>query len=259
MSTTQPDLEFLLSSLKQHAQVGQIIVSNKAADAGHIIHIDDEKQPVDSLTQVSLSELRSIVSSTADGKFRPLKSAPNLKSGWIYSYADSSQLKDALDIIYPGFVSDFYYLHSNQNEHLGYFSFAGRQTGMYKATGSLSESELSHVIAGCCQENFCQKLRWWDSQSNPSQPISQNPEINIPCLEPCAPFMELARIQAKCEQSDKINVEMSQREWDVIVAALDWTSKNPPSQLKDGEVYNVKNPKRTSILMSKISTLTSKS
>ena len=60
----------------------------KAAKTSHVYH-----SPNDAVELAKFSD---------DGKYRPLKTAPNLRHGWRLELADLAALQQALDFFYPG-------------------------------------------------------------------------------------------------------------------------------------------------------------
>jgi hypothetical protein len=76
-----------------------------------------------------------------------------------------------------------------------YRAFTERQTGMYRITTKLSDSDVAGVIRACCAKESCLKRRLWTI----SGLETDSPETKsiIPCLEPCAMLLESARTAAR--------------------------------------------------------------
>lgn len=256
MGSKQPDIDYLIEAISDALIIGQVKVNHGEGNGFVLHHVEDSSEggTENSLEEMTLDGLESLVSTAASGHFRPLKSAPNLKGGWIFRAGDSDQLFLALDVIYPGFVADYYFV-SREGEKIApdYFEFSGRQTGMYRLTGKISPKDLGYVVNGCCDRQFCLKSRRWTFDGD--TPDGDGDPSIIPCLEPCAPLLELARIQAKASQTPPIELEFSDREIDVIKAALESGLHHPPADLREGEVYNTRNPKRIRIVLSKLNAI----
>jgi hypothetical protein len=148
--------------------------------------------------------LRELAQTTESGAFRPLKSAPNLRRGWIADARSVPELGRALDSLYPGFIPDWYATHMDSaredsrptaaikagshggasvpasREHAGsaplaarkdlvtsYRDFTNRQTGMYRITQNLTDEQAAAAIRACCHVRFCLKQRLWTVQGQP--------------------------------------------------------------------------------------------
>lgn len=161
-------------------------------------HVDDAAADSASLDTVALTALRDLPQTTAAGAFRPLKSAPNLRSGWQLALRDSDSLCLALNILYPGAVADWFSARSPTPPVTNYRDFTARQTGMYRITASLAGAPAQAAVAACCAREFCLKRRFWTVEGlAPDAPPSKSA---IPCLEPCAVMLEFARKVARWEQ-----------------------------------------------------------
>jgi hypothetical protein len=72
--------------------------------------------------------------------------------------------------------------------------FAVRQTGIYRRAARLSDAEAGAVTRACCDARFCLKRRWWTVKGLAADEPSA--KSIIPCLEPCALLLDLARLAA---------------------------------------------------------------
>lgn len=253
MHFDHPAIDHLLNQIDGELVIGQIVLRKDAAN-WLLLHLADSQADPAHLKACSISELRRIASHNSSGRFRPIKSAPDLMQGWWFRTGSRAHLVDALDAIYPGFVADYYHFsQSGSAAAQTYWDYSQRQTGMYRVTQLISPEDLSDAVSGCCDARFCLKSRQWSGPSIPPDPPAQ-PSI-IPCLEPCAPFVELARIQAKSSQSPQITTPLSERDFDALNYALGLAIQNPPDDLREADVYNIRNPRRLLILLAKIKRL----
>ncbi len=91
----------LAAVLSDNSRFGQILIQSKGSGGFVLCHRDDEnscgleifKKPEDALR---------IARSDDAGKYRPLKTAPNLRHGWRLEVVDLGELQRALDCFYPG-------------------------------------------------------------------------------------------------------------------------------------------------------------
>jgi len=248
----RPDIDFLVSSIESSFEVAQVRIAVRPNGQYELrSKIDFEKSKED-LQNLELSDLRDWINTTESNQFSPLKSAPNLKPGWVFLAKDPLELAEALEIIYPGYVSD-YYKFSTQGDSVAqdYPDYTSRQTGMYRSTSALDSEDIADMVHGCCDAKFCLKSRQWQWANGGFKDEMGSPS-NIPCLEPCAVLLELARIQAKSKLSDQISISFSDRELDVIEGALKAHSEKLPNGMREGDVFKVNHPKRIQIIMEKL-------
>lgn len=256
MLEVHPGIGLLLSSFDHECGIGQVVCRRESAGSSDteeftLHHAADSEQSPEDLQTEDVTGLRKLAAHRADGGFRPIKAAPNLVQGWIFRTRSRQELHDALDALYPGFVADYWYLNQHGSEAAQHYrDFSGRQTGMYRVTQLITDEELRNVVEGCCDARFCLKSRQWTTAMTPADTPGQ-PSL-IPCLEPCAPFLELARIQAKSGQSEQFAGRFSDRELDVLKSALEVAMENSPEDIREGEVYNIRNPRRIRILLAKL-------
>jgi hypothetical protein len=93
---------------------------------------------------------------------------------------------------------------------------------MYRITAMLTDEQVTDIARAGCGKRFCLKQRLWTVKGLGSDEPSA--KSLIPCLEPCAVLLELARVVARIEQGEKHNVPLTQDELATIAAALkQWT------------------------------------
>jgi len=120
-----------------------------------------------------------------------------LPRGWLVRANSSGELEDALNNFYPNALADRYALRQNPPPITNYHPFTERQTGMYRITTFLSDEKLACVIANLCSTK-CLKQRLWTCGEIPTDPPEK--KSAIPCLEPCAVFLEAARKEVRAFQ-----------------------------------------------------------
>jgi hypothetical protein len=188
--------------------------------------------------------MRDLAQFTAQGAFRPLKSAPTLRSGWRVVLADEAALSLALNQLYPGAVADWHAAQSPNPPTTSYRAFTGRQTGMYRITTMLDDAMAGAVIRACCHTDFCLKRRLWSVDGLPPDPVSQ--KSAIPCLEPCAILLEFAR--------KIVRVEQDQRTPSLTPAEAEAELNKPDPAIAESDFDNPRNPRRLRFVLEKPST-----
>ena len=177
-------------------------VSIRRVETGfELRHAADRKVKNTELKAVTSLELRELAVHNVRGEFRPLKSAPDLRAGWILSCSGGEDLEFALNQVYPNSVVDWYFASLGPAPVVHYRQFTGRQTGMYRITQLLTDEQAGKVITITCDAKNCLKRRLWNVGGLEIDSVSA--KSAIPCLEPCAVMIEMARKRARVEQADR--------------------------------------------------------
>ena len=243
-----------LAALPMPSIWGQVRISTQGSSGPRsfeLRHISDGSLPSESLTLTPLAQLRPLGMHTADGKFRPIKSAPSLRSGWRAVAQDSTQLELAIDALYPGSVADWAAIQRPEFIVGTFREFTGRQTGMYRITQLLDDAQAAQAITACCEPAFCLKNRRWTVKGLPADETSSGKSL-IPCLEPCAIMLEFARKAIKIDKEEKISVSLAPSELSTLKEALEHLRDQPAEDLREGDVGAAANPRRIQLLLAKL-------
>ena len=141
-------------------EIGQIrIVST---DDGLILrHVDDEARS-DLEAFEGPAAARELARNDAQGGYRPLKSAPNLRRGWVLRLADVTELRLALDYFYPAALGLFHSHRAGTLRPVDLRRTLERQTGMYAVTRHLSDEDADAMVGRCCtSEGGCLRTILW--------------------------------------------------------------------------------------------------
>ncbi len=148
---------------------------------------------------VTPGEARFVARFDASGAYRPLKGAPTLPRDWELHLKTASEVRQALDYIYPGAIGLFAQLQCRKALPVSFSETASRQTGMYRIVGTISDDLADETIADVCHPSKCLRTILWETRPGirpkhlPPEKfaIPQNqirPEaLEVPflCLEPC--------------------------------------------------------------------------
>jgi hypothetical protein len=186
---------------------------------------------------------------TASGQFRPLHTSPDLPHGWLLECPNAQDLWRALQDFYPGSIPDWFAVESGAPCVTDYREFSNRQSGMYRITQLLSDSQVADVTRASCQVRFCLKRRLWTVDG--LERDAEHVKSAIPCLEPCAILLELARKASRIEQEDKVPVQLSRSELDSLLAAVESAIANTPVTTRVGDIGSAANPRRLQLLIEK--------
>jgi len=180
-------------------QIGEVALGcdftlRHAADVGH----DDLKQYDDPVAA------REIARYDAEGNFRPLKTAPNLKRGWLLRAGSLEGMELALEFLYPSALGLWLSSMKGTLHPSSMRETLDRQTGMYRITQLLTVSQAGDLVGRCCNsQGGCLRTILWDLESGvpiPSLPpeklsLDALPSDRIPliCRELCNLVVAAAR------------------------------------------------------------------
>ncbi len=191
---THPALPTLLAQAGEEFVLAQVQV--RRISAGHELrHTADQTADPATLEIIAIDALRAMAQHTAQGEFRPLRAAPTLQSGWRVLAPNLADLERALHLLYPGSIADWAASLRPSPPITHYREFARRQSGRYKVTSQLSDTQAAAVIQSCCAPKHCLKRRLWTVGGLP--PDTTADKGILPCLEPCAILLDHARDAAK--------------------------------------------------------------
>ena len=213
-------------------------------------HVADADRDANSLRLAKVSDARALAQLTASGAFRPLKSAPNLQSGWRIVSSDDGELGAALNQLYPGAIADWYAVQQANPPVTNFREFTQRQSGMYRITTKLDDSQAERVARACCAGAFCLKRRLWTAGA--LGPDATSDKSVIPCLEPCAVLLEFARKAMRIEQQDKIPLGIAPAEAATIQAALRVALIQRGTSVREADFSAPQNLRRIQLVLEKL-------
>ena len=195
------------------ASIGEITIRS-LADGSIQLHHQLDSPETDSLTSFNdPQDAREIAKYDEKGGFRPLKSAPTLKRGWLLTLQSQNQLRHALDYFYPAAVANWVQFHArgDQSVVVSLRETLNRQTGMYRVTALITDDEAQEMVAkNCCDAKCSRSILWPVSpeaplQSLPVEKRTPNPSAtNVPllCCEACNILVAAARSVVKKRMSE---------------------------------------------------------
>lgn len=229
-----PAIERLVAAIKSEMLFGQVLI-RRHGSTFELRHGENRNANDDSLRIVSISDLRGLAQFTASGAFRPLKSAPNLQTGWRAVASSIDELERALSHLYPGGVADWFAAQQDPVPVTNYRDFTERQTGMYRITTHLSDGEAAPVIRTCCAPQFCLKRRLWTVEGLAADRASE--KSLIACLEPCAVLLEFARTAVRLNQPGGEKAQNPSGP-DATVREADFSSPKNPRRIQLEKLRN---------------------
>ena len=244
-----PAIEAFVESIAPE-KIWAEVLAERSGSGFMLRHVADRALSVDQLKKVSIPEARRVAMFTAAGGFRPLRSSPDLARGWVLYCSDCNDLWRALQELYPGSLPDWFAVQNGPTPVTNYRDFTNRQTGMYRITQLLTDVQAADVTRAACHPRFCLKQRLWTVPGLEADPTAT--KSAIPCLEPCAVLLELARKATRIEQEEKLPVQLSRSELESLLAAAEMTMASGFARERIGDMGSPANPRRLQLLLEKL-------
>ncbi len=186
-------------------EVGELAIT--LADGGFTLCHRSDLGRGDLRLAANAEAAREIASYDDAGKFRPLKTAPNLRRGWKLCVADLRDLRRALDFFYPAMLGVWLSQLRGELAPVSLRETLGRQTGMYRVTQKLTDEQAQALIGGFCRsDGGCLKHILWriapevpihTLPAGKLQPPPAIPSLPLLCHEACNLLVAQARVVVK--------------------------------------------------------------
>jgi len=199
----------LAGELESHLPAGTFLVFGQLyltrCDDGifEACHLDDmgnkdALEPIDSVIA-----LRELAKFDASGEYRPLRTAPTLKGGWLTRCSDAAEFLKRLDAIYPAVFATWIAYANGEHHPTSIRSTLDRQTGMYRFAGTISDQMANRMMRELCHPGCIRTIAWPINDDHPVSRLKSQPRsIPVICTEACTFAINAARSLAK-EAYDK--------------------------------------------------------
>ena len=199
--------ETLSSLLPPDAELrfGELYLTRDKSGVFAVRHRDDRKSE-DGLVEVeNCNDLRELAKFDSEGKYRPLKTAPTLRSGWVTKSDDATEFLAKLDAIYPAVFATWIYYETKEIDPVPLRDTLDRQTGMYKFAGSITNQMANEIMRSTCGKG-CVRLIAWPIENDCPVSRLKAAKVTLPviCTEACTFAVSEARRLAK-EAYEKAN------------------------------------------------------
>lgn len=174
-------------------------------------HVEDNHVAVGQLRVYEAPEAaREIARYDSEGNYRPLKTAPNLRRGWLLQLKNVEEMALALDFFYPATLPLYEAWLEGSLQTTPLRETLERQTGMYQVTRQLSDEAAQQLVAKmCCSERGCLRKVLWSLngiEKITTLPVEKTTvdktlqsEIPLICREACNLLVAAAREVVKRE------------------------------------------------------------
>lgn len=108
------------------------------------------------------------------GRYRSLKGAPNLPTGWRLRLDSVEEVLRTLDAFYPGALASWLAFQQGNLAPVNLRDTLQRQSGMYRVTQKITNAQADELVGKCCRsDGGCLRTILW--RLDPQTPISSLP------------------------------------------------------------------------------------
>ena len=149
-------------------RLGEIIV-RQAEPAGYVVrHWQDDQLEQKLTVKIGSIAALEIVRYDANGNYRRLKGAPNLRTGWELRLDSVAEVRQAIDYFYPGAFATWLAYNRGEVTPVDLRQTLARQSGMYRVTQKLTDSQAEELAGRFCQSRSgCLRTILWTVDGKP--------------------------------------------------------------------------------------------
>lgn len=236
---------------------GQVLVRAELGSDGHRVyhvrHEDDAGVDLAAL-EVHTDPLaaRRLVTYDDRGRYRPLKTAPTLPTGWAFTDLDGRALVRLVDLVYPATVANWYLERRGELDVNHYRETAERQTGIYDLVEELPFEAVEWLAEACCVDSQCLKRREWDEGDETPLDVPRGTG-EFPCREPCSLVVAGARkwTMLEREQTRTYEFELTLAEKAQLEDILDAVAEGRTDDIREADFSDGANRYRARYLRAK--------
>jgi hypothetical protein len=142
--------------------LGEIVVRQVGPVSYRLRHWKDDELQGKLVVKTEAMAALEIIRYDKHGNYRPLKGAPNLRTGWELLLASIGEVRQALDYFYPGAFSTWLAHNRGNVAPIDLRQTLTRQSGMYRVTQKLTGSQAEELAGRFCQSHSgCLRTILW--------------------------------------------------------------------------------------------------
>ena len=156
---------------------GQILARCLGAQRYELRHRDDADRRND-LEKFDNPQAARLIARCDDAdRYRALKTAPNLRRGWVLAVHTFEELIEALDCFYPGRLAAQRAHAAGVLRTTALRDTLNRQTGIYRVAAAIRDDQLDDVVGDFCRsQGGCLRTILWRRDSNGAVPSTKLPQ-----------------------------------------------------------------------------------
>ena len=220
-------------------------------------HEDDADTPAGELTDhENPLDAREIAKHDDRERYRPLKTAPTLRTGWRLPDLGPAELVQAVDYFYPATVANWHREREGELDVSHWRDTVERQSGIYGVVKTWDRQEghehVNWVAEACCTDSQCVKRREWGYDEDTDLDVDGGDGV-FPCREPCSVVIAAARRWTKLEgeQSRTYEFDLTPSEKEQVEAIIDAVADGTTEEIREADVYEGANRYRARFLRAK--------
>ncbi|WP_435197227.1 DR2241 family protein [Natronomonas sp. EA1] len=197
-------------------------------------------------------DARELVKYDEKGRYRPLKTAPSLPTGWAFAPLDARDCVQTVEYVYPATVANWYREREGELDISHFRETAERQTGIYGLIEELPEEAVNWVAHACCDDSQCLKRRMWDEDGDTPLDAPRG-EGEFPCREPCSLVVAASRKWTKLEEEEthEYTLELTPSEKAQLDDLVNAVADGRIDEIREADVYEGANRYRARYLRAK--------
>jgi hypothetical protein len=202
---------------------------------------------------------REIAQAANGGRYRPLKTAPDLRQGWALGDLDARGMWTALDYLYPGCAAHWHAARTGTLHVTHWRETAGRQSGIYGSVKLLPDDAVRNTVRACCADAVCLRRVAWSLDEGQPLGLPDEGETDhevVPCPEACSLFVSLARKVLVLERSPRAQVPglgaLSAAETDQVREIVTPAAAGTLGATRDGDFDEPTNTRRMRYLAARM-------
>jgi hypothetical protein len=199
---------------------------------------------------------RDLVKHDDRGRYRPLKTAPTLPTGWAFVGLDGRDCTRALDLVYPATVANWYLEREGELDVNHWRETMERQSGIYSVIKTWDRGEgyehVNWVAEACCDDSQCLKRREWGYDDETDLDVDGG-DGEFPCREPCSLVVAAARkwTRLEGEQPRTYEFELTPSEKEQVEDIIDALADGRADDIREADIYDGANRYRARFLRAK--------
>lgn len=234
---------------------GQLTVTASADEGGRrrytVRHTDDAD--ASGLEPLATPEdARALATFDAQGRYRPLKSAPSLRRGWTFTEITARRLVGVIGYLYPASIANWDREQADALDVSHWRPTAERQTGIYGIIEELDATAVEQIAATCCVDEECLKRREWEYDAETPLAVDGGTGA-FPCREPCSLVVAAGRKWTTLEReaTETYEIELTPAEAAQLSAVIDAVADGTAAEIREADVGEGANRYRVRYLREK--------
>ncbi|SNZ05324.1 hypothetical protein SAMN06269185_0828 [Natronoarchaeum philippinense] len=218
-----------------------------------VTHVDDAEAEHDDLDGYhDPLEARELFKTDDDGRYRPLRTAPTLPTGWAFVDLDGHDLVRTIDFTYPATIQNWHREREGELDVTHWHETAERQTGIYDVLDELDADAVDWIAEACCDDSQCLRRREWQFDED-HELTADGGSGTFPCREPCSLVVAAGRkwttLEDETERTYQLDLTLS--ELRQIEELIDAVADGRTDEIREADVYDGANRYRARYLRAK--------